>query len=160
MPINALSVLVISFTGSGIINGMSVAVSLIFGFASSAFFVSMMSMDYPTDSANGKVTTVVRWPRARYCTIYPLIGLLVMVAVLPLMTTVDAGAAIPLALVSAVAFSVLAWFGWRADSLRIQHIDGVGDRPEKGSGHLRLGQLYISVALALSLSFILLIGGL
>ena len=73
MPINAIAVFVIAFIGSGEAALVTVFVSVIYGFAASSFFVSMMSMDFPTDGKNGKRTTVVSFPRLRWCTIYPIL---------------------------------------------------------------------------------------
>ncbi len=159
VPVNMISVLVISFIGSGTITQLSVAVSAIFSFAASAFFVSMMSMDYPTDSASGKITTVVRWPRVRYCSGYPMLGLAVAAGAVPALMTIEgwaAGAAISL---SVTTFLVLAFLGSRVDDLRLQFIDGRIDRPEGASGHMRLGQLYLSVIFSVALAIILLAGG-
>ncbi len=158
-PINALSVLVISFIGSGAITLLSVGVSVIFGFASSAFFVSMMSMDYPTDRSNGKVTTVVRWPRVRYCTGYPMLGMAAAIGAVPALASVGGWPATLAVLMCVLTFVILAVLGHRVDSLRFKYLDGeIGD-PEGTSAPIRLGQLYTSVAFSIVLSIVLLAGG-
>ncbi|MBI0583191.1 MAG: prenyltransferase [Methanomassiliicoccus sp.] len=159
VPINTLSVLVISYVGSGIVNSLSVTVSIVFGFASSAFFVSMMSMDYPTDRANGKITTVVRWPRSRYCTWFPLFGLAVAIAAVPVWMNMGAPA-IAMIASSVAAFAVLALYGKRVDELRMKSIHGSVDHPEASSGNMRLGQLGVSIVFSMVLSLVLLSGGL
>lgn len=159
VPINILSVLVISFIGSGSITPLSVAVSVVFGFAASAFFVSMMSMDYPTDQANGKITTVVRWPRIRYCLGYPVLGLAVAVGTVPVLASIGGWEAVAAVIVSVLTFLVLAFLGSRVDELRLRFIDGRTDRPEGVSAHIRLGQLYVSVVFSVVLSAVLVAGG-
>jgi 4-hydroxybenzoate polyprenyltransferase len=153
MPINAISVLVISFIGSGLINGVSIIVSLAFGFASSSFFVSMMSMDFPTDRSNGKRTTVVTFPRLRWCTFYPLIGLAVVLLGSPILLAA-AGPAFTTVflLISIVVFLALSWYGARVDALRLRYLEGMEKDPEGHSGYVRLRQLYLSLAYAILLS--------
>ncbi len=158
VPINVMSVLVISFIGSGEITQLSVAVSLVFGFASGAFFVSMMSMDYPTDRINGKVTTVVRWPRVRYCTGFTLFGLAVTVGSIPTFVSQDVWLAIPSVALSVTTFTVLAVLGYRVDDLRFRFLAGEVERPEGTSGSMRLGQLYTTVVFSIALSAFLLAG--
>jgi 1,4-dihydroxy-2-naphthoate octaprenyltransferase len=159
VPINAVSVLVISFIGSGEMTLLSIAVSIIFGFAASAFFVSMMSMDYPADRASGKITSVVRWPRVRYCTGYPLLGLAAAIGAFPALTMLGgwkAGAAV---LLCVLTFVVLTALGYGVDDLRFRYLSGGMPRPESSSSHMRLGQLYTSVIFSAALSLVLLAGG-
>lgn len=159
VPINTISVLVISFIGSGEMTLLSVAVSVVFGFASGAFFVSMMSMDYPTDRSNGKITTVVRWPRVRYCTGYPMLGLAVAVGAVPALFSLGGWPAASAVLMCVLTFAVLAFLGHRVDGLRFRYLDGDMERPEKISAGIRLGQLYTSVAFSIALSIVIIAGG-
>lgn len=159
VPINTMSVLVISFIGSGEVTVLSVAVSVVFGFASGAFFVSMMSMDYPTDRSNGKITTVVRWPSVRYCTGYPMLGLAAAVGAMPAFISLAGWAAASAVLLCALTFAGLAFLGNRVDGLRFRYLRGEGPRPEEMSGSIRLGQLYMSVVFAVALSVVLVAGG-
>jgi 1,4-dihydroxy-2-naphthoate octaprenyltransferase len=156
MPINAIAVAVIAFIGSGLMTGAAIVISLAFGFASSAFFVSMMSMDSRSDRANGKRTTVVTFPDLRWCTYYPLIGLAVALVGTPVvlneMGPWTAGAFL---LLSASTFITLAWLGGRADDLRRNDADDDGGILEALSGRYRLQQLYLSVAYAISVSALL-----
>lgn len=158
VPINFISVLVISFIGSGLVTVFSVSVGLIFGFSSGAFFVSMMSMDYLADKANGKVTTVVKWPRSRYCTIFPLLGLAVLLVTSPALLSEAPGVAV--LLLGGGGLIILSYYGAQADDLRLDYLSGQGPLFQEGSGHLRLKQLYISLVLSMAMSVILLWGGL
>jgi 1,4-dihydroxy-2-naphthoate octaprenyltransferase len=159
MPVNAISVLVISFIGSGVVTLLSVAVSVVFGFASSTFFVSMMSMDYPTDRSNGKVTTVVRWPGVRYCTGYPMLGLAAAFGAVPALSSLGGWEAALAVLLCVLTFTVLAAMGHRVDILRFNYLRGEVERPEGTSASIRLGQLYASVVFSIALSIVLLAGG-
>lgn len=159
-PINIVSVLVISFIGSGIITALSLSVSVVFGFAASSFFVSMMSMDYPTDLANGKLTTVVRYPAVRYCTGFPMLGLAAAVGALPALSSLGGWRGLSAVLLCIMVFVILIALGHRVDVLRLRYLEGGTDRPEPLSGDLRLGQLYASVLFSLALAIILLTGGL
>ncbi len=153
MPINAISVLVISFIGSGQISGVSIIISLAFGFASSSFFVSMMSMDFPIDRTNGKRTTVVTFPRLRWCTYYPMIGLAVALLGSPLlMATGGPAFTTVFVLISVAVFLALSWYGARVDALRFRYLEGREKDPEGRSGYIRLRQLYLSLAYAILLS--------
>ncbi|MDW5563557.1 MAG: UbiA family prenyltransferase [Methanomassiliicoccus sp.] len=159
-PVNALSVLVISFIGSGTITAASVAVSAVFGFASSTFFVSMMSMDYPTDRLNGKITSIVRWPHVRYCTGYPMLGLAVAIGAIPVLILIGGLTATTAVCLCVLTFAVLAALGSGVDDLRLKFIYGGVQQPEGMSARLRLGQLYVSVLFSVALSIVLLAGGL
>jgi 1,4-dihydroxy-2-naphthoate octaprenyltransferase len=157
MPINAISVAVIAFIGSGLINGAAIVISLAFGFASSAFFVSMMSMDYRSDRANGKRTTVVMFPHLRWCTYYPLIGLAVALIGTPVVLGgMGPSLALAFILLSTTTFIILAWFGKKADDLRLTDKGAIDDGQEYLSGRYRLRQLYLSVIYATLLTVILL----
>jgi 4-hydroxybenzoate polyprenyltransferase len=159
VPINAVSVLVISFVGSGTVTALSFAVSIIFGFAAGAFFVSMMSMDYPSDRVHGKITTVVRWPAVRYCAGYPMLGLAAAVGGIPVLASLGGWPAASAVLLCVLTFAVLAIIGRRVDDLRLRYLKGDGRDPEAPSGDLRLGQLYASVLFSAALAAILLAGG-
>jgi 1,4-dihydroxy-2-naphthoate octaprenyltransferase len=159
VPINMVSVMVISFIGSGAITPLSAAVSAIFGFAATAFFVSMMSMDYPTDRSNGKMTSVVRWPEVRYCGGYSMLGLAVAIGAAPVILSLGGWVAASVILASVLTFLALAVLGFRVDDLRLRFIGGKVDRPEGVSAHMRLGQLYVSVLFSIALSVMLILGG-
>lgn len=160
MPINALAVFVISFIGSGQATWVAGIVSIIFGFASSTFFVSMMSMDFPTDMANGKTTTVGKYPRLRWCTYYPAIGLvLALLSPVVLYQYLGALPTLFFVIISAAVFSLLIVYGLKADNVRLQYLDGATDNPEGESGYIRLRQLYLSTAYAFSLAILFAILG-
>lgn len=158
VPVNTIAVLVIAYVGSGRLSVAAVAVAVVFGFAASAFFVSMMSMDYPTDRAHGKETTVVRHPRSSWCTLFPAAGLALALVSLPVVAGA-AGSELALAygVLSAVAFSALIVLGRRADRLRHQHLDGAEGELGPRTGDLRLKQLYVSVAYAVGLTVLFLV---
>ncbi len=153
VPVNAIVVFVTSYIGSGAASPVAAAVSVIFGFASSAVFVSMMSMDLPTDLANGKVTTVSRYPRSYWCAIFPGLGL-AAAAVSPLLLYDELGppaTALFLA-VSILAFVPIIAYGLMVDQLRHRYLRGEVRDPEGRAGRLRLRQLYISSAFAFVLA--------
>jgi hypothetical protein len=158
MPVNAISVLVISFIGSGVVTLLSVAVSVVFGFASSTFFVSMMSMDYPTD---GRTARSPRWYAGpgevlhRVSHAGPRCGLRRRSrALLP--GGMGSGVSGP---VMCLDLHVLAAMGHRVDILRFNYLRGEVERPEGTSASIRLGQLYASVVFSIALSIVLLAGG-
>ncbi len=160
MPINAISVGVIAFIGSGRLTGAATMMALAFGFASSAFFVSMMSMDYRSDRENGKRTTVVTFPRLRWCTYYPLIGLAVAFLGTPvILEEMGPSLAVAFILLSTAAFSLLAWYGSKADDIRLMDAGADDDAQEAISGRYRLHQLYLSVIYATVLSAVLVLMG-
>lgn len=161
MPINAITVFVVAYIGSGEVTIVTVLVSIIYGFAASSFFVSMMSMDFPTDRINGKRTTVVTFPRSRWCTIYPMIGsLLVLASPFLLEPSMGSTSAIFFLLLSAPAFIALIAYGRAVDDIRIRYLDGESVEIEGPTGKARLNQLYCAVVYALVLSaFFLLLGG-
>mgnify|MGYP005834246179 CR=1 FL=1 len=149
MPINALAVFVIAFIGSGAVTGTSVVMSVVFGFASSTFFVSMMSMDYPSDVRHRKWTTVAIAPALRYCTLYPLLGLVLAAVSLPvLISELGAVPALAYLSVTGVVLSLLAWYGSKVDGLRHRYLRGEVTDMEGRSGDVRLRQLYLSVGYA------------
>ncbi len=155
MPINAIAVFVISYIGSGQLSVIAAVVSISFGFAASSFFVSMMSMDFPTDRKNGKRTTVVAHPTLRWCTYYPLIGLAITFVSLPLIAS-NLGIFPSLAFlaISAATFISLARLGSSVDSVRLGYLAGVMAEVEGVTGAGRLRQLYLSIAYAFSLAIL------
>jgi len=157
VPVNMISVVVIAYIGAGTITMLSALVALAFGFAASTVFVSMMSMDYATDRADRKETTVVRYPRSRWCAAFPAFGLSALIISLPFAAaTMGLAAILSLAVLSISAFLALILIGAKADRLRIDHLYGRPDDLEAGTNRLRLKQLYISVLYALGTSAIFL----
>ena len=150
MPINAIAVFVISFIGSGQVSLVAAVAGVSFGFASSSFFVSMMSMDFPTDRKNDKRTTIVAHPELRWCTYYPLIGLIFSVVSTPLIaSSLGSLPAMAFLIVSAAAFVWLAVLGSKVDTIRLDYLAGKVVGPEALTGAGRLNQLYLSVVYAL-----------
>jgi 1,4-dihydroxy-2-naphthoate octaprenyltransferase len=155
MPINAISVAVIAFIGSGQLGSVALLVSVAFGFVSSAFFVTMMSMDFVSDRANGKRTTVVTYPRLRWCTIIPLIGLGIVVGGSPVLAAaMGVGPALGVVGLTGAVLAALSLIGSRADAERLAILDEGGDALDQ-TGRYRLQQLYLSVAFAVGLSALL-----
>ncbi|HXZ23323.1 MAG TPA: prenyltransferase [Methanomassiliicoccales archaeon] len=149
VPINTLTVLVISYIGSGELSPISLLVGIVFGFAASSFFLSMMSMDFPTDRKNDKLTSIVAFPRLRWCTYYPSIGLFAAVlASVLLFDQMGPGPTIIFAGLAGIAFAVLIWYGHRVDRLRLDFLAEKVTDPEAAAGPLRLGQLYTSIVYA------------
>jgi 1,4-dihydroxy-2-naphthoate octaprenyltransferase len=160
VPINALAVAVVSYIGSGALSEVAVLVSVVFGFSASTFFVSMMSMDFPTDRANGKMTTIAVRPRLRYCTLYPVLGLSLAVAFFPpLASTLGSVPALAYLLISVASFAALIAVGHRVDGQRLRMLSGDSGEHEYLSGRLRLAQLYISVIYSIALSALFLVLG-
>ena len=157
VPVNMIAVLVIAYIGSGTISALSVLVAVAFGFAASSVFVSMMSMDYATDRSNGKETTVVRYPRSRWCTIFPAIGLMASIISMPFAaSSMSVAALLSYAALSVATFLVLMALGARADRLRLEHLVGLTNDMEPRSNDLRLKQLYASILFAVGISIIFL----
>lgn len=157
VPVNVIAVLVIAYIGAGTISVLSVLVAIAFGFAASSIFVSMMSMDYATDRADRKVTTVVRYPRSRWCAVFPAIGLSAFIIALPFAAaSMSIAALASLAALSVMTFFVLIAVGAKADRLRLDHLDGRSAGMEARSNGLRLKQLYTSVLFAVGMSVIFL----
>jgi 1,4-dihydroxy-2-naphthoate octaprenyltransferase len=153
MPINAITVFVISYIGSGQISLVAAVVSISFGFASSSFFVSMMSMDFPTDRKNGKRTTIVAHPGLRWCAYYPLVGLAFTLVSAPFIAgTLGLWPTSAFLGVSVAAFVVLSLLGSGVDTMRLDFIQDKLGRLEGLTGAGRLNQLYLSVVYALSLA--------
>ncbi|HVO77640.1 MAG TPA: UbiA family prenyltransferase [Methanomassiliicoccales archaeon] len=147
VPINAIAITVVAYVGSGQLTWFTVLIGVVFGFAAGSFFLSMMSMDFPTDRLNGKMTTVVSYPRLRTCTYYPVAGLVIALAAGPFLI----GALGPLLTVAyagltTLVFAGLIYYGRKVDDLRLSFLDGKVSDPEGRSGPLRLGQLYIATA--------------
>jgi 1,4-dihydroxy-2-naphthoate octaprenyltransferase len=155
VPINIISVSVIAYLGSGQMTAVAAIVSVAFGFVSSAFFVTMMSMDFQTDRANGKRTTVVAFPRVRWCTAFPLIGLCAVIIGTPILVmAMGTWQGLLVAGLSGAVLMALSIMGSRADNERLAVLDK-GEGANDLSGRCRLQQLYLSVAFAVSLSLIL-----
>jgi 1,4-dihydroxy-2-naphthoate octaprenyltransferase len=153
MPINAITVFVISYIGSGQISLLAAVVSITFGFASSSFFVSMMSMDFPTDRMNGKRTTIVAHPSLWWCAYYPLLGLAFALVSAPFIAgTLGLWPTAAFLVMSTAVFAALSLFGSRVDGMRLAFIGDRLARPEGLTGSRRLSQLYLSVVYALSLA--------
>jgi 4-hydroxybenzoate polyprenyltransferase len=153
MPINAIAVFVISYIGSGQLSQVAAIVSICFGFAASSFFVSMMSMDFPTDRKNGKRTTIVAHPRLKWCMYYPLMGLFFAIGSAPLMIgTLTPWSAAAFLGATAIVFALLAFLGSRVDSIRLEYLAGRTSNLEGATGAGRLSQLYLSVVYAFSLA--------
>jgi 1,4-dihydroxy-2-naphthoate octaprenyltransferase len=153
MPINALTVFVISYIGSGQLGPTAAVVSIAFGFASSSFFVSMMSMDFPTDRKNGKRTTIVSHPALKWCAYYPLIGLAFSLVMTPFIAgSLGAWPTAAFVVISSLVFVSLAALGARVDAIRLDYLAGELAGLEGLTGSGRLNQLYISIAYALSLT--------
>jgi 4-hydroxybenzoate polyprenyltransferase len=149
IPVNTITVTVIAFIGSGVLSPLAMLVGIAFSFSASTFFLSMMSMDYPNDRLNDKRTTIVTFPHVRWCTYYPLIGLVAaLISSALLVGLIGLLPALVYAIPSSLVFIVLAWYGWRVDYLREEYLSGRLPDPEGGSGHIRLRQLYLSIAYA------------
>ncbi len=149
IPVNTITVTVLAYIGSGILSSLAVLVGVAFSFSASTFFLSMMSMDYPNDHLNDKRTTIVSFPRVHWCTYYPLIGLGVeLISSALLVGLIGLLPTLVYAIPSSLVFVVLAWYGWRVDHLRDEYLAGRLPNPEGGSGHIRLRQLYLSIAYA------------
>jgi 4-hydroxybenzoate polyprenyltransferase len=160
MPINAISVAVIAFIGSGLLTPLTIMVSAVFGFVSSTFFVTMMSMDYKVDRLNGKMTTIASYPAVRWCTIYPLLGIGPILLCLPFVAaSIGAGPAILIALLSALILIILSLIGSEADKERLLSLSIGAKDIASSTGNLRLNQLYLSVAFAITLSLIMITWG-
>jgi hypothetical protein len=113
----------------------------------------MMSMDFPTDSRNGKRTTVVAHPRLRWCAYYPLIGLLFSVVSAPLIVEpLGVWPTLAYLTLSTAVFASLALLGSRVDVIRLDYLKGGTSGLEGLTGAGRLNQLYLSVAYALSMA--------
>ncbi len=152
-PVNALTVFVVSYVGSWQASAVALMVSIVYGFAASSFFVSMMSMDFPTDRINGKRTTIVAHPFLRWCTCFPLIGfVLSMASTFLLISYLGVAPAIVFGIMSASIFMVLIYYGHLVDESRIQFLKGQLSNMEEKSGNLRLRQLYLAVVYAILLS--------
>jgi 1,4-dihydroxy-2-naphthoate octaprenyltransferase len=147
IPINTISITVISFIGSGYLSWIAVLVGVVFAFATSSFFLSMMSMDFPTDREVGKRTTIVSFPWIRWCTYYPAFGLAVAAISSALFySSLGAMPALLFFALSFTAFTGLIVWGYRVDQLRLRFLRGMMPDPEGRSGSLRLGQLYAATA--------------
>jgi 1,4-dihydroxy-2-naphthoate octaprenyltransferase len=149
VPVNTIVVTVIAYIGSGVFSPLAMIVGVAFGFSASTFFLSMMSMDYPNDRLNDKRTTIVSFPHLHWCTYYPLLGLgAALISSILLVGLIGLVPALIYAIPSSLVFVVLAWYGWRVDQLREKYLKGLLPDPEGGSGHIRLRQLYLSIAYA------------
>jgi 1,4-dihydroxy-2-naphthoate octaprenyltransferase len=153
IPVNAIVVTVIVYVGTGEFSPLAVVAGVAFGFAASSFFVSMMSMDYPTDAKNNKRTTVVAHPKVKWCTYFPLAGLVISL-IGAIFVFQEEGAIPTLAFVAltVVCFGLLAWYGSKVDQIRLDTLAGKQLAIESKSGDLRLKQLYISSLYAASLA--------
>ena len=157
VPVNMIAVLVIAYIGAGTISMLSVLVAMAFGFAASSIFVSMMSMDYASDRADHKETTVVRYPRSRWCAVFPALGLAAFITSLPFAAaSMSTAALISMASLSIATFIALIAMGAKADRLRFDHLDGLSIGMEERSNGLRLKQLYTSILYAVGMSVIFL----
>ena len=153
LPANALSVMVIAYVGSDMLTPAVILMSIVFGISSSAFFVSMMSMDAEADRAHGKMTTVATFPRLRWCTWYPAIGLAILVVGSPLLVDdLGVGTAVLMVGISALALISLAAIGHMVDARRLLHAASKGEGTEAFTGRCRLRQLYISIIFSIALS--------
>jgi 1,4-dihydroxy-2-naphthoate octaprenyltransferase len=153
MPINAIAVFVLSYIGSGQLSLIAAAVSISFGFASSSFFVSMMSMDFPTDRKNDKRTTVVVHPGMKWCEYYPLLGLAFAIISTPFIA--DSLGFLPTTAylaISVAAFVSLAVLGRKVDAIRLDYLTGNVTGLEGLTGAGRLNQLYLSVVYSVTLT--------
>ncbi len=149
IPINVLEVFVIAYIGSGQLTLVAVLVGVVFAFASSTFFVSMMSMDFPTDRLNDKRTTIVAFPELKWCTYFPLAGLVLgMISVFFLVPEIGLFAASFFGIISFVIFVFLVDYGSKVDHTRLEYLNGRIDDPEARTGYIRLRQLYLSVIYA------------
>ncbi|HUL40068.1 MAG TPA: prenyltransferase [Methanomassiliicoccales archaeon] len=149
IPINVLTVSVISFIGSGIFSVLEIVVGVLFSFMASSFFISMMSMDYPTDRLHKKNTTVVSHPRLRWCTYFPLIGMaFAMISPALLYQVIGWGPALLFAGISAAFLLVVAIWGKRVDDVRLSFLGGTSSDVERRSGDMRLNQLYLAIVYA------------
>ncbi len=149
IPVNMVTVIVIAYIGSGVFTILEIVVGIAFGFMASSFFVSMMSMDYPTDRLHGKRTTVVTYPRLRWSTYFPLIGM-VFALLSPIFLYQEIGVlpSIIFGAISGIFLLVVAIWGNRVDNVRLSFLDGKSSDVERRSGDMRLNQLYLSIAYA------------
>ncbi len=153
MPVNAIAAFVIAYIGSGQLSSVAIIVSILYGFAASTFFVSMMSMDFPTDKLNGKRTTIVAHPHLRWCTYYPMMGLVLSIlSPLVLLSELGLYATIVLSIISIAVFLALVGYGYKVAGVRLQYLAGLVANPEGRSGYIRLRQLYLSIAYAVVLA--------
>ncbi len=153
MPANALIVIGVAYVGTGAISPVAVTFGILHGFAASTFFVSMMSMDLPSDRRHGKCTTVGRQPHLPWGLLFPTVGLalgiFLIVVLLPGAMGI-AGTALTL-IVTLPAFLTLAVLGYRVDAAREAYLRGSGDVLEAKTGILRLRQLFVSILYSFAL---------
>jgi 1,4-dihydroxy-2-naphthoate octaprenyltransferase len=161
IPTNAILVIAVAYIASGYLSSVAAVFGILHGFAASTFFVSMMSMDFPSDISHGKVTTVGRWPGFPWCTFFPTIGLVISGA---LITTILSGSmpgwgVLLVALITVAVFVSLILLGYSVDRVRIAYLRGENPSPAPVSGDLRLAQLYTSIGYAVALLAVLLAVG-
>jgi len=80
--------------------------------------IGMHAMDEGTDQQGGKITTLVRYPRVYWCTLYPLMGFLVTLYLLRCSQ---------LFLLPVASFGLLAFIGSRIDAVRWAYRNQVPD---------------------------------
>ncbi len=153
VPANALVVVAVAYVATESVTPVAVVLGILHGFAASAFFVSMMSMDLPSDIRNGKITTVGRHPTLPWGLIFPGIGLLIATAliVLVLPGAMGSSGALLIAAITVPVYLVLAALGSRVDVVRRAYLRGVEAAFEEKTGNLRLLQLYVSIFYSVAL---------
>jgi 1,4-dihydroxy-2-naphthoate octaprenyltransferase len=73
-PVNIAMVVGISYVATGTLTLIAGVLGTVQAFMASAVLISYFAMDMQSDFLGGKVSTIVRYPGIRWCTIYPLMG--------------------------------------------------------------------------------------
>jgi 1,4-dihydroxy-2-naphthoate octaprenyltransferase len=116
-PVNIAMVMGISYVAIGTVTTYAVILGVVQAFMASAVLISYFAMDMQSDFLGGKVSTIVRFPGIRWCTIYPLLG----AGMLGLYAALGTESPSPLLLVPVLLLGGMSVLGFRVDGIWMEY---------------------------------------
>ncbi len=116
IPVNMAMVMAIAFVAVDQVLYLAFVMGVVQTLMAMSMHTSYFAMDTESDDLGGKVSTIVRYPRYPWCTVYPAIGL-VAVAVFGVL-----GTSLWILVVPAVLFCVELAYGMKMDWIRFTYL--------------------------------------
>lgn len=177
-PANIAMVVGIAYVASGVITTLSLILGLVQAFMAASMLISYFAMDVQSDFLGGKCSTVVCYQGIPWCTVYPVAGIVTMVALL------IAGYGPGFLLLPAILMMGMTVLGARIDTIWMTYLRTHGQDVQKyslieregpglsnqfpylqewqrASGSMRnilVGQIYLTIVNGIALSFLLVAG--
>lgn len=120
IPVNVAMVMGISYVAVGQVLWLAFVAGIIQAFMAMSMHMSYFSMDTESDRVGGKTSTIVKYPRIPWCSVYASSGFVAIAAFMIAGTNIEI-LAVPIALLAVVAL-----LGARMDQVRSSYLGSHG----------------------------------